>query len=371
MEHSLAPSGRGFTAPEGGTDRWHTFAALWRDLPAFSRYAGHLLLLVVFALLGQRLLPQNLRIPRLGAWLAPQMVLWAPHEEDLTLPYYGEAEPEPRYLERGAVPLTLRLTGETRRIGEPERQVRTSVIEYTVQKGDSVLSIAQMFGLKSTSILWANGTLADNPDFLRVGQKLNILPVDGVYHTVAKGETLDAIAAKYKVRPEDILGYGGNHLTSASDLQVGQKLIIPGGVMPIVPRRVTAYSGPIPEGAKKGTGRFGWPMSGRISQSYSDRHRAIDIAAPIGTPIYAADSGFVVSAQWTTVGYGRMIVIDHGNGFRTLYAHLNAFYVEVGQSVAKGEKIGECGRTGNSTGPHLHFEIIQNGVRRNPLNYLQ
>ncbi|MBC7257236.1 MAG: LysM peptidoglycan-binding domain-containing protein, partial [Chloroflexi bacterium] len=225
MEHSLAPSGRGFTAPEGGTDRWHTFAALWRDLPAFSRYAGHLLLLVVFALLGQRLLPQNLRIPRLGAWLAPQMVLWAPHEEDLTLPYYGEAEPEPRYLERGAVPLTLRLTGETRRIGEPERQVRTSVIEYTVQKGDSVLSIAQMFGLKSTSILWANGTLADNPDFLRVGQKLNILPVDGVYHTVAKGETLDAIAAKYKVRPEDILGYGGNHLTSASDLQVGQKLI--------------------------------------------------------------------------------------------------------------------------------------------------
>jgi len=351
--------------------RWHTFATLWRDLPALSRYAGHFLLLVLLALLGQRLLPQNLRIPRLGAWLAPQTVLWAPHEEDLTLPYYSEAETEPRYLERGAVPLTLQLTGEARRIGEPERQVRTSVIEYTVQKGDSVLSIAQMFGLKSTSILWANGTLADNPDFLRVGQKLNILPVDGVYHTVAKGETLEAIAAKYKVRPEDILGYGGNHLTSASDLQVGQKLIIPGGVMPIVPRRVTAYSGPIPEEAKKGTGRFGWPMSGRISQTYSDKHRAIDIAAPIGTPVYAADSGFVVNAQWTTVGYGRMIVIDHGNGFRTLYAHLNAFYVEVGQSVAKGEKIGECGRTGHATGPHLHFEVIQNGVRRNPLNYLQ
>jgi murein DD-endopeptidase MepM/ murein hydrolase activator NlpD len=248
--------------------------------------------------------------------------------------------------------------------------VRTSVLVYEVQPNDTVTGIAEKFGLDPNSILWANEKLADNPDFLSIGQAVNILPVDGAYHTVAAAETIESIANKYKVDPSAITGYGGNHLTASYVLQVGQKLIIPGGVKPYVPKRVIAYTGPIPKNAKKGTGSFVWPMSGRITQWYWQGHKAIDIGAPTGTPIYAADSGYVVSAQTSTVGYGRMVVIDHGNGYQTLYAHMQMYFVEVGQSVSKGERIGLCDSTGNSTGPHLHFEIRRNGVNLNPMVYL-
>jgi murein DD-endopeptidase MepM/ murein hydrolase activator NlpD len=111
-------------------------------------------------------------------------------------------------------------------------------------------------------------------------------------------------------------------------------------------------------------------MSGYITQRHWNGHRAIDIGGSRGTPVMASDSGFVAVAQWSDVGYGRMIIIDHGNGTQTLYAHLSKYFVEVGQSVGKGEMIGHCGSTGNSTGPHLHFEIIQRGVRRNPFIFL-
>jgi len=145
---------------------------------------------------------------------------------------------------------------------------------------------------------------------------------------------------------------------------------VPGGIKPYVPRQVFAYNGEVPKGAKKGTGSFAWPMSGYITQGFWEGHRAIDIGAPIGTPIVATDSGFVAVAQWSDVGYGRMVIIDHGNGYQTLYAHMDAYFVEAGQSVAKGQTLGKCGSTGNSTGPHLHFEVIKQGVRRNPFNYL-
>ena len=276
----------------------------------------------------------------------------------------------PRYLQRGAVPFTLRVVRDTLPLMEPQRTVRTSVSIYRVQSGDTVLDIANKFRLQGSSVLWANDKLADNPDFLRVGQELYILPVDGAYHAVAKGETLESIAIRYKVDPSVITEYAQNRLMPPYELEPGQKLIIPGGEKPYVPRRVFAYKGPVPEGAKKGTGRFVWPMSGYITQRFWDGHRAIDIGAPVGTPIVASDSGYVAIAQWSDVGYGRMVIVDHGNGFQTLYAHFQAFYVQVGQSVAKGQAIGQCGGTGNTTGPHLHFEVIKSGVRRNPLIYL-
>ena len=199
------------------------------------------------------------------------------------------------------------------------------------------------------------------------------MPVDGAYHTVATGETLESIAEKYKVESEVIASYGENHLESNTALEPGQKLIVPGGVKTYVPRQVFAYSGSVPQGANKGSATFVWPMSGRITQKYEDWHHAIDIGAPQDTKVVAADSGYVAVAQWTDVGYGRFLIIDHGNGFQTLYAHLHAYYVEVGQSVAKGQLIGGCGNTGNTRGPtgmHLHFEIIKDGARRNPLIYL-
>ena len=277
-----------------------------------------------------------------------------------------------RYLQSVSVPFTVRVRYNAipLPLGEPKREIRTSVLAYAVQSGDTVLGIAQKFGLKGSTLLWANDKLADNPDFLTVGQKLNILPIDGAYHTVTRGETVDSIARTFKVDPAAITAYAGNELQSGGMLQVGQKLVIPEGIKPYQRRQVFAYQGPVPKDARKGTGHFVWPMSGVITQRFWPGHRAIDIAAVKGTPIVASDSGYVVVAQWSDVGYGRMAVIDHGNGSKTLYAHMSAYFVEVGQSVAKGQKIGHCGSTGNSTGPHLHFEIIKDGARRNPLNYL-
>jgi LysM repeat protein len=251
------------------------------------------------------------------------------------------------------------------------RRYRVDPITYTVEPGDSVSSIAEQFGVSMETILWANGNLEDNPDYLADGDVLIILPVSGVYHTVAKGETLESIAQKYKVQVKDITSYEGNYMSEPYTIREGQKLIIPGGRKPYQVRHVVAWSGLIPAGAKRGTGQFGWPISGFISQGYSEYHRAIDIAAPKGTPIKAADSGYVAVVGRSDKGYGLYVLIDHGNGFQTLYGHFSVIYVEVGQSVGKGQTIGLCGSTGKSTGPHLHFELKLNGVNRNPRLYLK
>ena len=107
-----------------------------------------------------------------------------------------------------------------------------------------------------------------------------------------------------------------------------------------------------------------------ITQGYWGGHQAIDVAAWAGAPVTAADSGHVVYAGWDDTGYGYTVVIDHGNGFQSLYAHFQAYYVEVGDNVAKGQQLGEMGSTGNSTGPHLHFEIRQGTIQRNPVGFL-
>lgn len=251
------------------------------------------------------------------------------------------------------------------------RRYRIDPITYTVQPGDNVSTIAQQFGISVETILWNNGNLEDNPDYLDLGDVLTILPVSGVYHSVVEGDTLESIAEQYKAQVEDIINYEGNHLQDPYTITVGQKLIVPGGRKPYKVRHVVAWSGPIPKGAKRGTGIFGWPMSGWISQRYSEYHPAVDIAGAEGTPIKAADSGYVAVVGRSDTGYGRYVLIDHGNGFQTLYAHFSVMFVEVGQSVGKGQTIGLCGSTGKSTGPHVHFEVKLNGVRRNPMIYLK
>ena len=246
---------------------------------------------------------------------------------------------------------------------------REGIITYIVQPGDTVCGIAERFEISSETILWANDELEDTPDLLAIGQQLIILPVSGVYHTVEEGDTLVGIAEEYKVDVEAIIQCEYNELEEPYEIKVGQKLIVPGGKEPYIPRVVHAYSGPIPEGAARGTGSFGWPVSGIITQGYWDGHRAIDIGAPEGTLVYAADSGYVVYAGWRG-GYGQMLLINHGNGFETLYAHFSDYYVDAGQSVKKGELIGRVGITGRTTGPHLHFEIRKDGSSRNPFGYL-
>lgn len=251
------------------------------------------------------------------------------------------------------------------------RRYRIDPVTYTVQAGDNVSTIADQFRVSVETVLWNNANLEDNPDYLTVGDVLTILPISGVYHTVAKGDTLDSVAKKYKVQAADITSYEGNYMQEPYTIALGQKLIVPGGQKPYQVRNVVAWSGAVPKDAKRGSGSFGWPVSGYITQGYSDVHPAVDIGVPEGRPVKAADSGYIAIVGRSDTGYGRYVLIDHGNGFQTLYAHLSVIHVEVGQSVGKGQTIGLSGNTGKSTGPHLHFEIKLNGVRRNPFIYLK
>ena len=269
------------------------------------------------------------------------------------------------------------LSGSIQRVAVPittvQNRQRQDIEIYTVQSGDTVLGIAAKFGINPETIQWANPGLETNPDLLRIGDSLAILPVDGVMHTVVSGDTLSSIAAKYSIQATDIVALDLNGLASLeTPLTVGQKIIAPGGQKTFVTRQVAVYNGPIPQGAYKGSGSFVWPASGRVTQEYWSGHRAIDIGAFIGAPVKAADSGYVISASngWNT-GYGNMVLIDHGNGFVSLYSHLSSIFVRQGESVALGQQIGAVGSTGNSTGPHLHFEIRYQGIPRNPFGYLQ
>lgn len=264
-------------------------------------------------------------------------------------------------LVRNAIPITL----------IPERP-RIEIITHTVVAGDTLYGIAQKYKLSAETIMFANPGLEKTPDLLRLGQQLTVLPLDGIYHTVVKGDTLDKIAKLYKVQSAAIVNYPLNQLNAREPtIAVGQKLIVPGGKKEIPLPRAQVYSGPVPAGAQKGSGRFVWPTSGYVTQGYKRLHPALDIARSTGTPVKASDSGYVVVAGWSNTGYGNYIVINHGNGFQTLYAHLDRIFVKVGDVVGQGAVIGNMGTTGRSTGPHLHFEIHKNGVKMNPLSYLR
>jgi len=264
-------------------------------------------------------------------------------------------------LQRLAIPFTI-----------IEEESTGDIQYYTVQSGDTVLGIAEKFGIHPETIIWSNQGLDKHVELIRPGDQLAILPVNGAYHTVTAGDSLSSLADDYGVTVEDIIAYPANGLTDAGGpLAAGQKLVIPGGSKPFVEQYAVAYSGPIPANARIGSGAFVWPASGPITQSYWAAHPALDIGGWAGAPVKAADSGYVTLAAggWNT-GYGNYVIVDHGNGFSTLYSHLNSVFVAPGESVARGEQIGTVGSTGNSTGPHLHLEIRYQGVPRNPMGYL-
>lgn len=251
----------------------------------------------------------------------------------------------------------------------PERP-RLGVITYTVQAGDTVQSIAASFGLQPTTISWSNPAIEDAPDLLRIGQQVTILPINGAYHEVTEGDTLESIAEEYKAEATAIVNCEYNPLEAPNyPIVAGMWLIIPGGEKPYVPKVVTTYTGSVPEGAE-GTGQFQWPVLGRITQGYWYGHRAIDIGAPTGSAVVAADGGFISFAGWTDVGYGYLVVVDHANSFTTYYAHLSNIYVFEGQAIERGQVMGAVGSTGWSTGPHLHFEVRYGNVQQNPRAYL-
>ena len=249
---------------------------------------------------------------------------------------------------------------------------RMEVITYTVQPNDNLWVIATGFGVQVETIMWANPEVEKAPDLLAVGETLVILPVDGIYHTVRAGDTVEKLAKEFKTTVEEIVGFEANELAEPYALTPGEQLVIPGGRKKIIPLNIypMTWVGSPPKGSATGSGRFAWPARGTLTQGFWSAHLAIDIGNRTGTPIYAADAGYVRMAGQDTWGYGNQIVIDHGNGYLTRYAHLHKIQVKAGQSVEKNQQIGTMGSTGRSTGPHLHFEVIQGNVKRNPLGYL-
>lgn len=252
--------------------------------------------------------------------------------------------------------------------------LRDSIIAYTVEEGDTISEIADKFNISTNTILWENNLGAR--DFIKPGQNIQILPVTGISYTIKRGDTLPAIAARYRAKDEDIVEV--NKLTDASDLKVGAKIIIPDGIPPAAPSQAIAKTpsrasiGDIFKPAAPAAGRFNWPtISRRISQYFRGwRHTGLDIPAPTGQPVYAAEGGVVITSGWSNGGYGYYIIIDHGNGVQTLYGHNSRLSVERGDRVVKGQVIGSVGSTGRSTGPHIHFEVRIDGNRVNPLGYL-
>ncbi len=340
---------------------WMTFRGDKVTPVRLASHAALLLMAVLVLVLSQVELP-NWELVRMGPVQAggidtPVDLVFEP------LPVGGSPLQESGVLVRAPVPFT-----------EIPDRPRTGIITYTVQLDDTVLGIAEQFKLNPNTILWANLEDLSNPFVMEVGHVLLIPPIDSVLHTVKEGDTVDKIAKLYKATAEAIVGYAPNQLVSAEDpLTAGAVLIVPDGDRTPPEQVVAAPSaaGGAGTSAPWRAAGFVWPSYGRLTQRFwLPAHPAIDIGAPTGTPVVAADEGTVITAGWSSVGYGNLVMIRHPDGYVTLYAHLNNIGVNYGDYVARGQRIGSVGSTGRSTGPHLHFEIQTGGRSYNPLVYL-
>lgn len=250
---------------------------------------------------------------------------------------------------------------------------RDKVLEYEVEDGDTISSISEEYAVTEETILWENNLTAKST--IEPGDKIRILPVSGVAHKVKSGDSLNSVAKIYRANSQAIVDFPFNDIGDDFALTTGSTLIVPDGAPPEKAKPApTQY---LAKGQKDfgiadlGSGRFGWPASGGLAQYFSWYHPAIDISNLGGGPIRASDSGTVTVAGWPdNWGYGNRVVLDHGNGYTTLYAHMSKIYVAPGQSVQKGEVVGMMGSTGRSTGVHVHMEIRKNGTAINPLSFL-
>jgi murein DD-endopeptidase MepM/ murein hydrolase activator NlpD len=368
------------------------FSSIWEKInhsglrTPVMRYAGHFLILLVVAL---------------GVWLTRSSILeFLPAQIQIN-PSVPAHTPTPAPHEAAVLPssggehLDVFISrGINFKTYLPD-QARSEVIMYTVTAGDTLFGIAQKFNLQPETLFWSNQqTLKDNPDLLMPGMELFILPVDGVYYQWQEGNRLDVISEQYNANLVDIISWPGNHLESNIDpknpgIPAGTWLVIPGGSREFIQWQVPilrrtddmkwawggpgACQGPYLSSAQ-GSGYFIWPTASHDTSKgnpYAEWHRAIDISLHMGDTIYASDTGVVVFSGWSTWGYGNLIVIDHGNDWQTVYAHLSGVQTFCGQDVMRGQVIGAGGSTGNSTGPHLHFEMRHATLGLvNPLNYL-
>jgi Membrane proteins related to metalloendopeptidases len=272
---------------------------------------------------------------------------------------------------------------------------RADIVQYAIKSGDTLTSIADSFGLKPESLVNSNvATLLSHPDYLDPGLIIDIPPEDGAIYVWNTGDGLNGVAKYYAVNPDDIVNWPGNHLSKDTlgdyalpNIPAGTKLFVPGGVaetfdwLPRITRDSPAVSSVFGPGScgkiaagNTGTGAYIWPTTLHYlsGYDYTAIHHGIDIAGKLGYPVYAVDYGVVVYAGLNNFGYGNLIVIDHGgtNDWQSIYAHLSEIDVSCGESVDQGQTIGLVGSTGNSSGPHLHFELRENGSTVNPWDFL-
>ena len=267
-------------------------------------------------------------------------------------------------------------TMEVDTLTQVSEKPRAEVIEVQVEQGETLASIAKKFGVDVDSLKWINKGVEEKK--IKVGMTLKIPPVIGVVHTVKAGETIYSVSKKYNVSAQSIVDFPFNEFTNDETfaIAIGQTLIVPDGEMPdeptTVPRSNLAQQLTPNAGVVSATGSWIWPAAGRITQWFRLWHKGLDIANQNGGPILAADSGRVVVAGWPdNSGYGNRVMVDHGNGYKTLYAHMSKINVVIGQTVKRGDVLGQMGSTGRSTGTHLHFEIRTTGGNNDPLGYLK
>jgi len=250
---------------------------------------------------------------------------------------------------------------------------QNKITDYIVLSGDTLSTIATKFNVSTDTIRYANNIT--DVDSIAPGDKLVIPPVTGVLHTVAAGETTAGIAKRYNANEALIIAQNNLY---GEDLTVGMKIMVPDGDIPEAPKPVvqTQVASSTKTGGVQGSsqrtiasGQFIFPTVNAQGYYNGYHYWAIDIPGAYGTPIYAADSGRIVEAQYGwSGGFGNTILLDHGNGYTTRYGHMSSLAV-IGGYVTKGQVIGYMGSTGRSTGTHLHFEIIYNGTQINPCSY--
>jgi murein DD-endopeptidase MepM/ murein hydrolase activator NlpD len=252
---------------------------------------------------------------------------------------------------------------------------RDTVLIYTVEKGDTLSTIAKKFDISTETVRWENNISGDN---VNIGDKLRILPVTGIAHKVSSGETVYSIAKRYDTEAQKIVDFPFNDFANPETFSLvnGQMLIVPDGIEPSVQSTTPKRQFYIAQGpaTRVTSGGFTWPLRGGISQFASWYHMGIDITNPVGTPIVAAQSGtvtYVSVGSWDS-GYGNNVWISNGSGTDSHYAHMSGVNVGIGQQVVAGQTVvGWVGMSGRTTGPHLHFEVRNSGTLVNPLNFLQ